>query len=359
MKLYKNGLVLENGKFVQKDLLVDNGMIQEIAPEIKRDCAWEDVQGKRIIPALIDIHTHGANGFDFNLASLEQMRSILEFYIARGIGTVLPTVMTDTDEVMIKQLEKIRILAGEYPQIKGIHLEGPFLAMEYRGAMPEWLLQEASLEKFQKYQDAAGGLIRLVTVSPEVKGAVEFIKEVTKTGVVVSLGHSGADYEQTMACVEAGAKSFTHTLNAMRHMTQHAPNIAGAAYLSDNYCEVICDGKHIHPDVVRFLLKVKGLNRIIAITDSMMAAGLGDGEYKLGQNRVIVVDGDARIAETGTRAGSTLTIDSCLQNVLKFTGLPLEKALMTLTENPARLLGIFDKTGSLEVGKLAEFIIID
>jgi N-acetylglucosamine-6-phosphate deacetylase len=225
--------------------------------------------------------------------------------------------------------------------------------------MPEWLLQEASFEKFQEYQKASGGLIRIITVSPEVKGAVEFIKEVTKTGVVVSLGHSGADYEQTMACIEAGAKSFTHTLNAMRHLTQHAPNIAGAAYLSDNYCEVICDGRHIHPDVVRFLLKVKGLNRIIGITDSMMAAGLGDGEYKLGVNKVTVIDGDARMTDTGTRAGSTLTIDSCLQNFIKFTGLPLEKAITVLTENPARLLGIFDKTGSLEVGKLAEFLIID
>lgn len=358
MKLYKNGHVLENGNFVRKDILVDNGMIKKIAPDIECDCKTVDVSGKRIIPALIDIHTHGANGTDFNLASLEEMRGLIEFYRSRGVGTVLPTVMTDEDGVMKKQLSLIKELAEEYPEVKGIHLEGPFLAPEYSGAMPPRLLQKASYEKFLEYQEASGGLIKLVTVSPEVPGALEFIKQASAAGIVVSLGHSGADYETAMAAIEAGAKSFTHTLNAMKHLTQHAPNIVGAAYLSYNYIEVICDGRHVHPKVVKFLLKVKGLDKFIAVTDSMMAAGLGDGRFKLGKNDVTVIDGDAKITGTKTRAGSTLLADICLKNFLNFTGLSLEEGIKTMTENPARLLGIFHITGSLEEGKLAEMIII-
>lgn len=359
MKLYKNGLILENGKFVQKDLLVEGGVIKKIGPALACEGETIDVSGKRIIPALIDIHTHGAAGIDFNLATLEEMRKVVEFYKYHHVGTVFPTVMTDEDEVMKRQLALIKTLASEYPEVKGIHLEGPFLSPEYCGAMPPRLLQPASFEKFLEYQEAAGGLIKIVTVAPEVPGAIDFIRKATAAGVVVSLGHSGADYETAMEAIKAGAKSFTHTLNAMRHLNQHAPNIAGAAYLSDNYTEVICDGRHIHPDVVRFLLKVKGLDRIITVTDSMMAAGLGDGRFKLGKNDVTVVDGDARITETGTRAGSTLIADSCIANFLKFTGLPLEEGIKVMTENPARLLGIFHLTGSLEEGKLAEFVIID
>lgn len=359
MKLYKNGMVLIDGAFIQKDLLIEDGKIKKIASGLEYDCETIDVQGKKIIPKLIDIHTHGANGIDFNLANLEEMRKLMEFYKSRGVGTVLPTVMTDEDEVMKKQLALIKDLAKEYPEIKGIHLEGPFLAKEYRGVMPERLLQNASFEKFQEYQEAAGGLIKLVTISPEVPRAIDFIKKVVETGVVVSLGHSGADYETAMKAIEAGAKSFTHTLNAMKHLTQHAPNIAGAAYLSDNYIEVICDGRHIHPDVVRFLLKVKGLDRFIGVTDSMMAAGLGDGRYRLGVNDVTVVDGDARLTDVGTRAGSTLLADNCLKNFLKFTGLPLESGIKIMTENPAQLLGIYEITGSIEEGKLAEILIID
>lgn len=358
MILYKNGQILENETFVQKDILIADGKIKKIAPDIKCDCETVDVSGKRIVPALIDIHTHGANGSDFNLANLEEMRKIMKFYQSRGVGSVLPTVMTDEDEIMKKQLSLIKELAKDFTEIKGIHLEGPFLSEEYCGAMPPRLLQKASFEKFQEYQEASGGLIKLVTVAPEVPGAIEYIQKVTAAGVVVSLGHSGADYETTMKAIAAGAKSFTHTLNAMKHLNQHAPNIAGAAYLSDNYTEVICDGRHVNPDVVRFLLKVKGLNKIIGITDSMMAAGLGDGRFKLGQNDVTVIDGDARMTETGTRAGSTLLADHGLQNFLRFTGLPLEKGIKVMTENPAKLLGIFDITGSLEEGKLAEIRII-
>ncbi|MDD3999439.1 MAG: N-acetylglucosamine-6-phosphate deacetylase [Bacilli bacterium] len=359
MKLYQNALIFENGEFIQKDMLVQAGKIEKIATNLSCNCETFDLTGKKIIPALIDIHTHGANGYDFNLANLSEMRKIIDFYISHGVGSVFPTVMTDEDEVMKRQLNLVYQLSKEYPQVKGIHLEGPFLSKEYRGAMPEHLLQEASYEKFLEYYQASGEFIKIITVSPEVPGAIDFIKTASQKGLIVSLGHSGADYATAMKAVAAGAKSFTHTLNAMRQLTQHGANIAGAAFLSDNYIEVICDGKHVQPEVVQFLLKVKGLDRFIGVTDSMMAAGLGDGKFRLGVNNVTVIDGDAKITETGTRAGSTLIADDCLKNFMKFTGLPLTSALKIMTENPAKLLNIYNITGSLEEGKLAEFLIID
>ena len=359
MVLYKNGLILQNGKFENKEMLIDYGRIIAIDQKIDCKAITIDLKGKRIVPALIDIHTHGANGSDFNLATLDEMHQIMDFYISQNVGTVYPTVLTDSDEVLKRQLSLIASLSDSYPQIKGIHLEGPFLNKAYKGAMPESFLQSPSLEKFLEYQQYANGLIKIITISPELDGAIDLTKAVSNLGVVVSLGHSGADYDITMKCIEAGAKSFTHTFNAMASLHQHQPNIIGAALVSDNYCEVICDGFHLHPQIVKLIVKTKGFDKVIAVTDSIMAAGLPDGNYKLGVNNVTVVNGDAKITETSFRAGSTLTAMKALENFMAFTQLPLEVAIKTMSENPAKLMNIYQNTGSLEVGKLAEFFIID
>ena len=207
----------------------------------------------------------------------------------------------------------------------GIHLEGPFLSSEYKGAMPEYLLQKANLPLLKEYQQRAEGAIRYITVSPEVEGIPDMIPEIRKLGITVAIGHSGADYETSWDAIRKGAQSCTHTFNAMKLLHQHFPAIMGAALESDIYCEAICDGRHLHPGTVRLLLKVKGLDRVVAITDSIMAAGLPDGKYKLGVNDVVVEDGDAKLAENGVRAGSTLTQNVALKNLLKFTGKSLEE----------------------------------
>lgn len=178
-------------------------------------------------------------------------------------------------------------------------------------------------------------------------------------GITVAIGHSGADYDTSWAAIRNGAECCTHTFNAMKLLHQHFPAIMGAALESDIYCEAICDGRHLHPGTVRLLLKVKGLDKVVAITDSIMAAGLPDGKYKLGVNDVIVEDGDAKLAENGVRAGSTLTQDVALKNLLAFTGKGLEEILPLFTENPAKLIKVFDKKGSIANGKDADLVLLD
>lgn len=180
----------------------------------------------------------------------------------------------------------------------GIHLEGPFLSPEYKGAMPEHLLQSKNIPLIEEYQKAAQGEIRYITVSPEVDGMVEDIPKLKALGIQVAIGHSGADYDTARAAVANGAMASTHTGNAMKLLHQHFPAIWGAVLEDDRvYCEVICDGRHLHPGTVRLILKTKGLERVVAVTDSIMAAGLPDGEYRLGVNEVVVIDGDAKLKE--------------------------------------------------------------
>ena len=359
MILYKNGHALINGKLVKTDIVANHGRIIEIAPDVVADEQTEviDCSHRYILPALVDIHTHGAMGYDFNTADLDGMKKIMEFYVSHGVGTVFPTVMTDSDEVICRQVALIAQLSKDYPEIKGIHLEGPFLSREYCGAMPVEYLQKPSMDKFLTYQKAAEGKIKIITVAPELNDALAFIEEVTDEKVVVSLGHSGADGETVQKALKAGAKSFTHFGNAMSGLDRHNLNMVGTALLSDAYCEVICDGKHVDRDVMRLLLKNKGINKVIGVTDSMMAAGLSDGIYKLGVQSVTVSAGDALLTGTDVRAGSTLDAYQGLANVVSFTGLPLAEAIKLWTVNPARLVGLSDRIGTIEVGKDADFII--
>lgn len=212
----------------------------------------------------------------------------------------MATVMTDKDEIIKRQLATVAEVAKKFPIIKGIHLEGPFLSAEYKGAMPLSLLQIPSAEKFDEYQKCAGGLIKLITIAPELPHAAEVIKHIAKTGVAVSLGHSGASFTETMTAIKCGAKSFTHLFNAMRPIHHHTPSIIVAGLYSDNYCETIVDGKHLNCDIVRTIAKIKG-DKMIAITDSLMCAGLPNGEYRLAGTPIEVVDGDCWIKGTNTR----------------------------------------------------------
>ena len=242
----------------------------------------------------------------------------------------------------------------------GIHLEGPFLSPEYKGAMPEHLLQSKNIPLIEEYQKAAQGEIRYITVSPEVDGMVEDIPKLKALGIQVAIGHSGADYDTARAAVANGAMASTHTGNAMKLLHQHFPAIWGAVLEDDRvYCEVICDGRHLHPGTVRLILKTKGLDRVVAVTDSIMAAGLPDGEYRLGVNEVVVIDGDAKLKENGTRAGSTLTSGKALKNLIAFTGRPAEELIPLLTENPAKLLGMDGQRGFIRQGLFADCGVLD
>lgn len=354
--IYKNGKLSVHGTLTAGDLCVENGIICAIAPVINcKDAEIIDLGGCRVYPKLIEEHSHGAAGMDFSIDTAETFDSLIAFYRTHHVGTLFPTLMTDSTEKMCAQLDEVVKSAGRNPEIKGIHVEGPFLSYEYKGATPRQYIQMPNFDTAEKLIDHGQGLLKLVTVAPELPGALEIVKFFVSNGVKVNLGHTGATYEQTMACLDAGADGFTHTFNGMRLMHQHQLGAGGCAMLSDAYCEAICDGRHLNRHTVELLLKVKGLDNLILITDSMMAAGMPDGEYRLGSLDIVVMDGDARTKGEDSRAGSTLLPYAGVKNFAAFTGLPEEKAILAMTENPAKRFGL--NTGSLEVGKLAEFFI--
>lgn len=357
-----NGQVYVDRRFQSRTVAMEDGVIRLLPPEKPVSGEVCDAAGKRVVPGFIDIHTHGAVGVDVNGASAEDLEKIGRFFAGNGTTSFLASVLTDTEEQTcwcIDQYKAWKSEKREGARLLGIHLEGPFLAPAYKGAMPEHLLRTGDAALLRTYQERAEGGIRYLTVSPEVAGTVELIPAARALGIVTAIGHSGADYDTALAAVAAGAQAATHTFNAMQLLHQHRPAILGAVLESDVYCEAICDGRHLHPGIVRLLLKTKGTDRVVAITDSIMAAGLPDGKYHLGVNEVVVEEGDAKLASDGTRAGSTLTQDTALRNLLAWTGRPVEELLPLLTENPARLIGVFDRKGSIADGKDADLVLLD
>ncbi|MBR1586219.1 MAG: N-acetylglucosamine-6-phosphate deacetylase [Clostridia bacterium] len=352
----KNGLIPGQGGLIPGDLYAENG---KIVPNPGREGdEIIDAAGLCVLPGMIDIHMHGADRVDVNAADQAGYDRISRFLARNGTTGFLCSILTDTQEQTAWCLRQARqamdrTLPGA--QLLGIHLEGPFLSAQYKGAMPEYLLRAGDAALFRRYQEIAGGGIRYMTVSPEVAGVPELIQAL-RDDVVIAIGHSGCTYDQAMTAIRLGAKSCTHTFNAMRLFHQHEPAIMGAALESDVYCEAICDGRHLHPGSVRLLLKCKGWDRVVAITDSIMAAGLPDGQYKLGVNDVTVKDGDACLTENGVRAGSTLNQQQALKNLMAFTGQPLHRVMPLLTENPADLLD-FGGKGRLLPGKDADLIL--
>ena len=358
-----NGQVYLDHRFENATICMDGGKLQVL----EAGCATEDglvldAAGLKVVPGFIDTHTHGAVGVDVNGATAEDLEKISRFMATKGTTAWQCSVLTDTQEQTewcINEFKRHKTLEQKGADLVGIHLEGPFLAKEYKGAMPEHLLKKNDIPLVRHYQELAEGNIRYITISPELEGVQEMIPTLRELGIVVGIGHSGATYDQAMSAIAQGVTVGTHVGNASRLFHQHEPAIFGAIMESDVYCETICDGRHLVPGSVRMYAKCKGLDRIVAITDSIMAAGLPDGNYHLGVNDVVVVDGDAKLASNGTRAGSTLTLDVALKNMLKWLPNTLEEILPTLSENPAREFGLFDRKGSIETGKDADLVLLD
>ena len=361
--ILKNGLIYQDGHFRESDIQIKNGIIAQISKNIISDEEdMMDIRGYKVTPGFIEIHTHGANGVDVNAADAEGLEKISCFLARQGVTNWLCSILTDTKEQTIRciqEYKKWKKMEHWGAELIGIHLEGPFLGEKYKGAMPEKLLKDMDLELLRTYQKEAEGDICYITVSPERKGVIEAIPAIRGMGIQVAVGHSDAAYEETMQAIRQGAGACTHTFNAMRLFHQHEPAIMGAALESDIYCEAICDGIHLHPGSIRLLLKAKGMDKVIAVTDSIMATGFPDGQYKLGVNDVVVKDGDAKLASDGTRAGSVLTASKAFRNLQKFTGKKTEEILPLFTENPARLLGIDRKTGFLKEKRDANLVIMD
>lgn len=345
----------------KSSVTVEDGTITALGAGNEKGLPRVDGEGRQLLPGFLDLHTHGAAGVDVNAADPEGLRKISKFFATRGVAGWQCSVLTDTKEQTLKAIRAAREVienGSGGAALLGIHLEGPCLSVEYKGAMPESLLmKEAGIDLFREYQEAAGGHITYLTLSPEVPGAVEIIPGLRQLGITVAMGHSAAGYDTSWAAVKAGVTAATHLGNAERLFHQHDPAIWGVALESDCWVEAICDGLHLHPGTVRLYLKAKGWEKVVAITDSIMAAGLPDGNYKLGVNDVVVRDGDAKLPN-GVRAGSTLTLDRALRNIMGWTGADVETAAQLMSRNPAALMGWKDK-GEIAVGKDADLVLVD
>ena len=353
--LIKNASAFIDGKFVKTDIFVKDGVISSFQkPESA--CAEIDLGGAYLVPGFIDIHTHGGVGADVNSADDESFNKLSRFFASKGTTSFLASILTDSEENTLSVLSRIgTFMDSDYEgaQLLGAHLEGPFLSPAKKGAMPEQYLKTGDSKLLEKYLKT--GVVKYITVAPEVKGVSELIEKF-KGELPFALGHSAADYETAKKAIKSGAAASTHTFNAMQGIDRTEPYILGVVLEADVYNELIADGYHVHPANMRMLYKLKG-NKIIAITDSIEAAGMPDGEYKLGANSVRVANGEAFLSGTKTRAGSVLTMDNALKNLIKYLGITLEEAVPMLTENPADLLGF--KKGYIKPGYDADFTIMD
>ena len=354
--IIKNGKVFtEDGKFVEKNLCIEGDKISAVE---SGDCI--DATGLYVIPGLTDIHFHGCVGYDFCDGTQEAIAKMAEYQMMNGITTICPASMTFSEE----QLTEIFANAANYVSEKGatlvgINMEGPFISMEKKGAQNGEYIHKPDADMFYRLQNAANGLIKLCDIAPEVDGAMECIEKIAGD-VRVSVAHTAADFDVAEEAFNKGAKHVTHLYNAMPPYTHRAPGVIGAACDNENVMvELICDGVHSHPSTVRTTFKMFGDDRVILISDSMMACGLDDGQYTLGGQAVTVKGNLATLTELGNIAGSVTNLMKCMKKAVKEMQIPLESAVKCATANPAKAIGIYDTYGSLTEGKQADVVLLD
>ena len=349
----------QDNRFVKGSVVVENGRFVSIAEQPEHAEEVIEAKGLYMIPGLVDIHFHGCMGADMCDGTKEALDVITQYEASVGVTSVCPATMTIPKD----ELSAVMKNAGAYAyhggaHLVGINMEGPFISPAKKGAQAAENIMHCDYEYFNQLQDAAGGLIKLVDIAPEEAGAMEFIDKVKGT-VVVSLAHTASDYDTAMEAIAHGASHATHLYNAMPPLNHRNPGVIGAVRDSDScHVELICDGVHIHPSVIRATFAMFGAQRMILISDSMRATGLDDGEYTLG-GQPVTVKGNLATLHDGTIAGSATNLMDCMRFAVKHAGLPLETAVMCATANPAKEIGIFDEVGSIAVGKKADFVLLD
>jgi N-acetylglucosamine-6-phosphate deacetylase len=346
---------------------IEDGRIASVSTraegELPRGARVLDFPNATLGPAFFDVHIHGAKGHDVMEATPAALDAMGSFLAAHGTGSFLATTVTAPLDATLRSLSGLAKLLARPPvegqaRAIGIHLEGPFLSHTKRGAQPAEHLLAPDIATFDRLFEAAEGHIRLMTLAPELSGAVELTAHATARGVSVSMGHSDATAAETRAGIGAGATSATHTFNAMRPLDHREPGILGTVLTDDSlFAELICDGIHVTPEMVKLWWKAKGPGRAILVTDAMSATGMPDGEYQLGEFAVQVANG--RAMAHGVLAGSVLTLDRALTNFVAFTGAQLELALRLATVNPAAMTGLGEQAGSVAVGMPANLAAVD
>ena len=324
-----------------------------------------DYGDKRILPGFIDIHTHGAYGFDTNDANKEGLKKWLKNIVHEGVTGLLPTTITQSHTVLSNALKNVAEVVKEGyegARILGIHFEGPYLDMKYKGAQPEEYIVKGSIEEFKQYQEDANGLIKIVTLAPEHDDHFELSRYLKENGVVVSMGHSGATFEQVQMAVANGATSITHTYNGMSPFTHRKIGLVGSAFRIKNlFCEAICDLNHSTPEALNVLFELKGRDKIIMISDGLMAKGFPSGStFVFGGNEIIIQeDGSAHLAKTNGLAGSTMKMNEGLRNLIEYCDVPVDAAIQSCTINPATLLKLDDHIGKICTSYDANIVVLE
>ncbi|WP_328838435.1 N-acetylglucosamine-6-phosphate deacetylase [Streptomyces europaeiscabiei] len=349
-------VVLPTGT-VRNGRLVINGT--RIAADVPENAHTIDVRDHWLVPGFVDIHNHGGGGASFTSGTVDDVLHGIRTHRLHGTTTLVASTVTGDMDGLAHRAGLLSELA-EQGDIAGIHFEGPFISPCRKGAHSEELLRDPDPAEVRKLIDAARGRASMVTLATELPGGLDSVRLLAEHGVIAAIGHTDATYEQTVQAIDAGATVATHLFNAMPPLGHREPGPI-AALLEDERItvELINDGTHLHPAALQLAFRHAGADRVAFITDAMDAAGFGDGLYTLGPLAVEVVDGVARLVEGGSIAGSTLTQDRALRRAVTIDRLPIEDAVAALSANPARLLGLYDRIGSLDPGKDADLVLLD
>ncbi|MDC2959694.1 N-acetylglucosamine-6-phosphate deacetylase [Streptomyces gilvifuscus] len=349
-------VVLPTGVVHDGRVIVDGTRIVGAAPE---DADVVDVTGHWLVPGFVDIHNHGGGGASFTSGTVEDVLHGIHTHRLHGTTTLVASTVTGDMDFLAQRAGLLSELA-EQGDIAGIHFEGPFISPCRKGAHSEELLRDPDPADVRKLIDAARGRARMVTLATELPGGIDSVRLLVEHGVIAAVGHTDATYEQTVQAIDAGATVATHLFNAMPALGHRTPGPI-AALLEDERItvELIDDGTHLHPAALQLAFHRAGAGRVAFITDAMDAAGFGDGRYMLGPLEVEVSEGVARLVEGGSIAGSTLTLDRAFKRAVTVDRLPVEDVVAAISANPARLLGMDDRIGSLEPGKDADLVLLD
>ncbi len=361
--IIKNGQVFNsNGRFIPADVELAGDRIVKVAPAGTLHGDEElDAAGKYVTPGFVDIHIHGAAGSDFcdgMDGSDKYVRAMQKYLGSQGVTSFLGTTMAFSEEILDRIFDTARPIFGQEGYgavLRGVNMEGPFFNKAKKGAQAEEYITDPDWEMFQRLWERSGHNIRLVDVAPELPGALEFAQKASKL-CTVSIAHTCATYEEATAAFANGFTHTTHLFNAMPAFTHRAPGVVGAASDFAEHIEMICDGIHLNPSVVRAVFNMFGPDRVCIISDAMQACGMPNGEYSLGGQKVFMTDGLATLAD-GTIAGSATCQAEGFRRAVKF-GVPLESALKAATINPAKAAGLFDEVGSIAVGKRADVLVL-
>lgn len=364
MKAIINGKIITEEKVLENKILVFNEKILEFREQENFEQLLEnfeeviDAEGNYVCPGFIDLHIHGAGGYDVMDGTEESLSEISRVIARNGVTGFLATTMTMSKESIYTALDNIRYSMRKEmlgAKILGAHMEGPFINKKYKGAQAEEFIIEPKFSFIEKYVD----IIKIITLAPEVDENFNFINETKeKTNIILSIGHSNAEYDIAMEAIEKGISHATHTFNAMTPLNHREPGIVGAVLNSEIYCELIADKIHVHPALFEILKKTKGQDKLILITDSMRAGGLREGIFELGGQKVMVKDSSARLQD-GTLAGSILKLNYGVKNFMDNTHMEICEAVKLASLNPSKELGREKEIGSLELGKYADIVILD